>query len=77
MTVILNLYRKAICQLPPTSIQIHISGWLRSCYSDRHRPIPNRLAENDDDLFSDLTELEGATNDRLLARAGATWDYRH
>jgi RES domain-containing protein len=39
-------------------------------YSDRGRPILNRLAQNDDDLLSDLTELEGATNDRLLGESG-------
>jgi len=39
-------------------------------YSDRGRPILNRLAEDDDDFLSDLTELEGATNDRLLGESG-------
>lgn len=39
-------------------------------YSDRGRPILNVLAEDDDDLLSDLTELEGATNDRLLGESG-------
>lgn len=39
-------------------------------YSDRGKPILNRLAQNDDDLLSDLTELEGATNDRLLGESG-------
>jgi RES domain-containing protein len=39
-------------------------------YSDRGRPILNRLAENDDNLLADLTELEGATNDRLLGESG-------
>jgi RES domain-containing protein len=39
-------------------------------YSDRGRPILNRLAQDDDDLLSDLTELEGATNDRLLGESG-------
>jgi RES domain-containing protein len=39
-------------------------------YSDRGRPILNLLAEDDDDLLSDLTELEGATNDRLLGESG-------
>lgn len=39
-------------------------------YSDRGRPILNRLAEGDDELLSDLTELEGATNDRLLGESG-------
>jgi RES domain-containing protein len=39
-------------------------------YSDRARPIVNRLAEDDDDLLRDLTELEGATNDRLLGESG-------
>jgi RES domain-containing protein len=39
-------------------------------YSDRGRPILNILAEDDDDLLKDLTELEGATNDRLLGESG-------
>jgi hypothetical protein len=39
-------------------------------YSDRGRPILNLLARDDDDLLSDLTELEGATNDRLLGESG-------
>jgi hypothetical protein len=39
-------------------------------YSDRGRPILNRLAEDDDLLLRDLTELEGATNDRLLGESG-------
>jgi RES domain-containing protein len=39
-------------------------------YSDRGRPILNLLAQDDDDLFSDLTELEGATNERLLGESG-------
>lgn len=39
-------------------------------YSDRGRPILDRLAQGDDDLLSDLTELEGATNDRLLGESG-------
>ena len=34
------------------------------------RPILNLLAQNDDDLLSDLTELEGATNERLLGESG-------
>ena len=38
-------------------------------YSDRGRPILILLAQ-DDDLLSDLTELEGATNDRLLGESG-------
>jgi hypothetical protein len=40
-------------------------------YSERGRPILNLLAEDDDDLLGDLTELEGATNDRLLGESGA------
>jgi len=40
-------------------------------YSDRDRPILNLLAQDDDDLLRDLTELEGATNDRLLAETDA------
>lgn len=39
-------------------------------YSDRGKPILNLLAEDDDGLLSDLTELEGATNDRLLGESG-------
>lgn len=39
-------------------------------YSDQGKPILNLLAEDDDDLLSDLTELEGATNDRLLGESG-------
>jgi RES domain-containing protein len=39
-------------------------------YSDRGRSILNLLAENDEDLLKDLTELEGATNDRLLGESG-------
>jgi RES domain-containing protein len=39
-------------------------------YSDRGPPILNRIAEDDDDLLNDLTELEGATNDRLLGESG-------
>jgi RES domain len=39
-------------------------------YSDRGRPILNLLAHDDEQLLSDLTELEGATNDRLLGESG-------
>jgi hypothetical protein len=39
-------------------------------YGDHGRPILNRLAQDDDNLLSDLTELEGATNDRLLGESG-------
>ena len=39
-------------------------------YSDRGRPVLNRLSEGDDQLLDDLTELEGATNDRLLGESG-------
>lgn len=39
-------------------------------YSDRGRPVLDRIAEGDDDLLGDLTELEGATNDRLLGESG-------
>jgi RES domain len=39
-------------------------------YSDRGRPILNLLAEDDEDFLSDLIELEGATNDRLLGESG-------
>ncbi len=39
-------------------------------YSDRGRPILNLIAQDDDDLLSDLTELEGATSDRRLGESG-------
>jgi hypothetical protein len=39
-------------------------------YSDRGKPILNRLAQDDNRLLRDLTELEGATNDRLLGESG-------
>lgn len=39
-------------------------------YSEHNRPILDQLAEGDDELLSDLTELEGATNDRLLGESG-------
>ena len=39
-------------------------------YSDRGKPILNLLAQDDDDLLNDLTELEGATSDRLLGESG-------
>ncbi len=39
-------------------------------YNDRGRPILDLLAQGDDHLLSDLTELEGATNDRLLGESG-------
>ncbi len=39
-------------------------------YSDRGRPVLNLLAHDDEQLLSDLTELEGATNDRLLGESG-------
>jgi len=39
-------------------------------YSHRGKPILNLLAQDDDDLLSDLTELEGATNERLLGESG-------
>jgi len=39
-------------------------------YSDRGRPILNLLAQDDTALLADLTELEGATNDRLLGESG-------
>jgi RES domain-containing protein len=39
-------------------------------YSDRGRPILNLLAQDDNNLLSDLTELEGATNERLLGESG-------
>jgi RES domain-containing protein len=39
-------------------------------YAVRDKPILNLLAEDDYHLLSDLTELEGATNDRLLGESG-------
>lgn len=39
-------------------------------YSNRSRPILDLIAQGDDDLLNDLTELEGATNDRLLGESG-------
>ena len=39
-------------------------------YSDRGRPILDLLAQGDEDLLGDFTELEGATNDRLLGENG-------
>jgi RES domain-containing protein len=39
-------------------------------YSHRGRPILDLLAQGDEDMLSDLTELEGATNDRLLGESG-------
>jgi RES domain-containing protein len=39
-------------------------------YSDGGRPILALLTDDDDHLLSDLTELEGATNDRLLGESG-------
>jgi hypothetical protein len=40
-------------------------------YSDRGRSILNLLAEDDEELLKDLTELEGASNDRLLGESGS------
>jgi len=57
----------------PKQIKIHQDRTHRLIpyrYSDRGKPILNRLAEDDDDLLRDLTELEGATNDRLLGESG-------
>lgn len=57
----------------PKQSKVHQDGTHRLIpyrYSDRGKPILNRLAEDDDDLLSDLTELEGATNDRLLGESG-------
>lgn len=39
-------------------------------YSERGMPILNLLAQDDEDLLSGLTELEGATNDRQLGESG-------
>lgn len=57
----------------PKQSKVHQDGTHRLIpyrYSDRGKPILNRLAEDDDELLSDLTELEGATNDRLLGESG-------
>jgi RES domain-containing protein len=58
----------------PKQIKVERDGTHRLIpyrYSDRGRPILNLLAQNDDDLLRDLTELEGATNDRLLGESGS------
>jgi RES domain-containing protein len=58
--------------IPPQN-NVHQDGTHRLIpyrYSDRGKPILNQLAEDDDELLSDLTELEGATNDRLLGESG-------
>ena len=39
-------------------------------YSDHHKPILNLIAEDDADLLRDLTDLEGATNNRLQGESG-------
>jgi RES domain-containing protein len=57
----------------PQQSKIHQDGTHRLIpyrYSDRGKPVLSRLAEDDDELLSDLTELEGATNDRLLGESG-------
>ncbi|MGB8583750.1 MAG: RES family NAD+ phosphorylase [Candidatus Sulfotelmatobacter sp.] len=57
----------------PKQIKVEQDGTHRLIpyrYSDRGRPILNLLAQDDDDLLYDLTELEGATNDRLLGESG-------
>jgi RES domain-containing protein len=57
----------------PKQIKVNWDGTHRLIpyrYSDRGRPILNLLAQDDDDLLNDLTELEGATNDRLLGESG-------
>lgn len=57
----------------PRQIKVERDGTHRLIpyrYSGRGRPILNLLAQDDDDLLSDLTELEGATNDRLLGESG-------
>ena len=57
----------------PKQIKVERDGTHRLIpyrYSDRGRPILNLLAQDDDHLLSDLTELEGATNDRLLGESG-------
>ena len=57
----------------PQQNTIHQDGTHRLIpyrYSHRGKPILNLLAEDDEELLSDLTELEGATNDRLLGESG-------
>jgi RES domain-containing protein len=57
----------------PKQIKVERDGTHRLIpyrYSDRGRPILDLLAQGDDGLLSDLTELEGATNDRLLGESG-------
>jgi RES domain-containing protein len=57
----------------PKQIKVQQDGTHRLIpyrYSDRGKPILDLLAEGDDDLLRDLTELEGATNDRLLGESG-------
>jgi RES domain-containing protein len=39
-------------------------------YSEHGRPVLNFIAQDEDDLLRDLTELEGATNDRLTGESG-------
>jgi RES domain len=39
-------------------------------YSDKGKPILNLIANDDSQLLNDLTELERATNDRLLGESG-------
>lgn len=57
----------------PKQIKVERDGTRRLIpyrWSDRGRPILDLIAQGDDDLLSDLTELEGATNDRLLGESG-------
>jgi RES domain-containing protein len=58
---------------PPKLVKIDQSGTHRLIpyhYSDLGRPILDRLAQGDDELLNGLTELEGATNDRLVGESG-------
>ncbi len=58
---------------PPKQTKVERDGTHRLIpyrYSDRGRPILNLIAQDDDALLSDLTELEGANNDRLLGESG-------
>jgi RES domain-containing protein len=57
----------------PKEIKVERDGTHRLIpyrYSDRGKPILNLIANDDTSLLSDLTELEGATNDRLLGESG-------
>jgi RES domain-containing protein len=61
----------------PNRIRVEQDGCHRlipSRYSEGGGPILNLLAEDNGDLLRDLTELEGATNNRLLGESGKLSD---